>query len=113
LKKILVLISIFIVFVLIYLLSATFFNWFTIAGIGPNLFIIFALFIGLFMGEIYGVTIGAIMGVILDLIISPIIRNKWYRFGNHWFSGRNAYEVVFKRQQNDHNGYSHGNDNCI
>ena len=96
-KKILVIISIFLVFILIYLLSANFFNWFTIAGIRPNLFIIFALFIGLFMGEIYGVTIGAIMGVILDLIISPIIRNKWDSIRPCWIFGRNTYKTIFKR----------------
>ena len=76
-KKVLVIISIFVVFIIIYILSANFFDWFTIAGIMPNLFIIFALFLGLFMGEVYGVTISAILGVILDLFMSQIIRSKW------------------------------------
>ena len=96
-KKILVIINIFIVFILIYLLSANFFSWFTIAGVRPNLFIIFALFLGLFLGEIYGVTISAVLGVILDLFMSPIIRNKWNNISNCGILRRMAYKTVFKR----------------
>ena len=44
-KKIAGIIGILIISVVIYLLEANFFNWFTIAEIKPNLFIIFILFI--------------------------------------------------------------------
>ena len=94
-KKVLVIISIFIVFVLIYLLSANFFNWFTIADVRPNLFIIFVLFIGLFMGTVYGVTFGAAMGILIDLIISPVIRNKWNKFSNCGALRGSSYKNVF------------------
>lgn len=77
-KKVLTIITIFIVFILIYFLQANFFSWFTISGVKPNLFIILVLFIGLFMKEIYGATIGALLGVLLDLFIGKSIRNKWY-----------------------------------
>ena len=50
-KKTLTIIILCIVFVLIYLLQINLFNWFTIAGIKPNLFIILALFIGLYSGR--------------------------------------------------------------
>jgi rod shape-determining protein MreD len=72
-KKILIILSILIAYVVIYFVQANFFSWFTIAGIKPNLFIIFILFIGLFMGEIYGVVFGAIFGTVLDLFTSQII----------------------------------------
>ena len=89
-KKFLTILIILIVFILIYLLQTNFFNWFTIAGIKPNLFIIFALFLGLFMGEIYGGIIGAILGVLLDLFIGNAIRNKWNCANNSRFSRRKA-----------------------
>lgn len=66
-KKILSLIIIFITFILIYFLQSNFFSWFNIAGVKPNLFIIFILFIGIFLGKIYGASIGIIFGLLLDL----------------------------------------------
>lgn len=46
----------------VYFLQSNFFNWFTIAGVMPNLFVILILFIGLFgsrsMGAFYGIGIG-------------------------------------------------------
>lgn len=48
-KKTLTIISIILVFFLIYFLQANFFTWFNIAGIMPNLYVILVLFIGLFM----------------------------------------------------------------
>jgi len=53
----------------IYFLQANFFSWFTIAGVMPNLFIVFILFIGLFGSRTMGTIYGIILGLILDLII--------------------------------------------
>ena len=55
--------------ILIYILQANFFNWFSIAGIMPNLFIIFILFIGLFGSKAMGTIYGLVIGLLLDLII--------------------------------------------
>ena len=55
---------------IVYYLQANFFNWFTISGIMPNLFIILVLFIGLFSNKIMGIVYGLIIGVILDLLLS-------------------------------------------
>lgn len=49
-KKIVTISLLFITFIVIYFLQLNFFNWFTIAGVRPNLFIIFVLFIGLYAG---------------------------------------------------------------
>lgn len=80
-KKILIITGIFISFLLIYFLQINFFNWYNIAGIQPNLFIILALFIGLYMGKIYGLTIGLILGFLLDLFISKMIGVNFLSLG--------------------------------
>ena len=58
---------------IIYFLQANFFNWFTISGIMPSLFVIFVLFIGLFSNRITGVVYGVVIGGILDLVIGTQI----------------------------------------
>lgn len=58
---------------IIYFLQANFFNWFTISGVMPSLFVIFVLFIGLFSNRITGVIYGVIIGAILDLLIGTQI----------------------------------------
>ena len=68
-KKALSFILIFITFLIIYFLQSNFFSWFTIAGIKPNLFIIFVLFISLFAGIKVGTASGIIFGLFLDIII--------------------------------------------
>ena len=50
-KNTLIVISAIFVFLISYLLQANFFNWFNIAGITPNLFVILVLFLGLFGGK--------------------------------------------------------------
>jgi len=62
-------IILFIVFLIIYFLEANFFSWFNLAGINPNLFIIFVLFIGLFAGRKTGLTFGILIGICIDLFI--------------------------------------------
>ena len=89
-KKTITIICIFLVFILIYFIQTNFFSWFTIAGVKPNLFIIFALFLGLFMGQTYGAIIGSILGIILDLFIGKIVRNKWNSIRISWIYGRGS-----------------------
>lgn len=70
-KKVIINIILIILAFVVYLLQANFFSWFTIAGIKPNLFVIFILFIGLFGNKIMGIIYGAASGIILDLLICP------------------------------------------
>lgn len=72
-KKILANLLLIIAFFIIYFLQADFFSWFTIAGIKPNLFIIFTLFIGLFAGKKLGIILGIIIGLLLDLLIGRTV----------------------------------------
>lgn len=72
-KKALVITVLFFVFLTLCFLQTNLFSWYNIAGIKPNLFIIFILFIGLFLGKIYGLTLGTIFGLVLDLIIGKRI----------------------------------------
>lgn len=58
---------------ILYFLQSNFFNWFTISGVMPNLFVIYILFIGLFSNRITGVIYGVIIGAILDLTIGTQI----------------------------------------
>jgi len=62
-------IILFVVFLIIYFLEANFFNWFNLAGIKPNLFIIFILFVGLFAGRKVALTTGILIGIFIDLFI--------------------------------------------
>ena len=68
-KKVLINIFLIITFLVIYFLSSNFFNWFKIAGVMPNLFVIFVLFLGLYSGKATGITYGIITGLLLDLFI--------------------------------------------
>ena len=68
-KSIIVTILYLIIFLIIYILQANFFTWFTIAKVQPNLFVLLALFIGLFTGRYIGTSTGVIMGLLLDLFI--------------------------------------------
>lgn len=63
----------FIAFLIIYILQANFFTWFTIAGIKPNLFVIFIAFLGLFGGKYMGIICGVIVGLLLDIFIGKSV----------------------------------------
>ena len=69
LKKTIIHISLILTAMLLYVLQANFFSWFTIAGIMPNLFVIFVLFIGLFSGRTMGTIYGLVIGMLWDLVI--------------------------------------------
>ena len=68
-KKVLINVLLFITFIIIYILHSNLFSWFKIAGVMPNLFVIFILFIGLYSNRITGITYGIIIGLLLDLFI--------------------------------------------
>lgn len=72
-KRTLVITVFFIVFLIIYFLQANFFSWYNIAGIKPNLFIVFELFIGLFLGKNVGFSSGIMFGICLDFFIGKRI----------------------------------------
>ena len=80
-KKVLIGFLLFVAFFIIYFLQSNFFNWFTIGGIKPNLFVILALFVGLFAGRIRGILFGAIFGILLDFFIGRNIRSYSYSIG--------------------------------
>lgn len=72
-KNVIIIITTIFIFLILYFLQINFFNWFTIKGISPNLFVILVLFLGLFGGKRVGVPIGILFGIILDLFASKKI----------------------------------------
>lgn len=68
-KKGIINISLILTAILIYLLQSNFFSWFNIAGVMPNLFVIFILFIGLFGNRTMGTIYGLVIGLLLDFVI--------------------------------------------
>lgn len=67
-KKFLINLTLVLIGFLIYFLQSNFFSWFTIAGVKPNIFIIYILFIGLFGNRSMGIIYASITGIFLDLI---------------------------------------------
>lgn len=81
LKKVVAVIWLIMAFLIIYFLQANFFTWFTIAGVKPNLFIIYILFIGLFAGKKLGLILGIIFGLFIDIVIGRQIGISCVMFG--------------------------------
>lgn len=81
LKKVVAVILVIVAFLIIYFLQANFFTWFTIAGVKPNLFIIYILFIGLFAGKKLGLILGIIFGLFIDIVIGRQIGISCVMFG--------------------------------
>ena len=59
-RKFSIIVILMLVFFLIYFLQVNIFSAFTIAGIKPNLFVIYILFIGLFANHFAGISFGVI-----------------------------------------------------
>lgn len=72
-RKSVIVIGLIIAFFIIFFLQVNIFNVFTIAGVRPNLFVIYILFIGLFANQVTGISFGVICGLILDLIYGKTI----------------------------------------
>lgn len=68
-------------FLIIYFLQVNFFNWFTIAGVKPNIFIVFILFISLYAGNKVGIPFGIISGLFLDIILGKNLGTYAIMFG--------------------------------
>ena len=68
-KKTIAIICLALTFFLIYFLQSNFFVWFNIAGIMPNLYIIFILFIGLFAKKKIGLIFGLCSGLYIDILL--------------------------------------------
>ncbi len=67
-KKVVINLILILIAFIIYFLQSNFFNWFTIAKVMPNLFVVFVLFVGLFTNKFLGAIYGATIGVILDIL---------------------------------------------
>lgn len=72
-KKVTIILSIVVIYFCIYFLQVNFFNWFTIFGIQPNLFVLLALFIGIFMNGKIGAIFGFFIGLYTDFLFSEVI----------------------------------------
>ncbi|MBQ7411094.1 MAG: rod shape-determining protein MreD [Clostridia bacterium] len=72
-RKILTVICLILVFFLIYFLQVNIFSTFTIAGIKPNLFVIYVLFIGLFASQLVGISFGVVIGLLIDFLYGKTI----------------------------------------
>ena len=72
-RKILTIVGLIIVFLLIYFLQVNIFASYTIAGIKPNLFVIYMLFIGLFANQALGISLGVLFGLVLDFLYGKAI----------------------------------------
>lgn len=96
-KKAIIIFFIFIIYFLLYFLQVNFFNWFTIAGIKPNLFVLLALFIGLFMDGKMGAILGFILGLYTDFLFSNTIGVSAILLGVVGFCG----EILDKKFSKD------------
>lgn len=96
-KKAIIIFFIFIIYFLLYFLQVNFFNWFTIAGIKPNLFVLLALFIGLFMDGKVGAILGFILGLYTDFLFSNTIGVSAILLGVVGFCG----EILDKKFSKD------------
>lgn len=86
-KKVLINVILVAVFFFIYLLQTNFFSWFNIAGVKPNLFVLYVLFIGLFAGKRPGIIYGVLIGLILDLLTSQSLGTTSIMLGLIGFLG--------------------------
>ena len=86
-KKTITIFALSITFMIIYFLHINFFNYFTIAGVKPNLFVILVLFIGLYAGKRMGTAFGIGIGLIIDSVGSSVIGGSAVALGLVGFLG--------------------------
>lgn len=72
-KKFLIGVLFYFVFLIFYLLQTNLFSWFTIAGISPNIFIILILFLGLYTDNKFSIILSLLIGVTLDLVVGKTL----------------------------------------
>ena len=86
-KKTLVIFLLILVFFVLFFLQSNFFTWFHIAGIMPNLFIVFVLWIGLFAGRTTGSLMGMLFGLLLDIFLGTKVGMTGILLGIIGFAG--------------------------
>ena len=72
-KKFVIGVITYFIFIILYFIQANFFSWFTIAGISPNIFVIYILFLGLFTDNKFSLIMALITGITLDLVIGKTL----------------------------------------
>lgn len=72
-RKSAIVIILILVFFILFFLQVNLFSSFTIAGISPNLFVIYVLFVALFSNQFLGISFGVIFGLILDFVYGRVI----------------------------------------
>ncbi len=72
-RKSAIVVILIIVFFILFFLQVNLFSSFTIAGISPNLFVIYVLFVALFSNQFLGISLGVIFGLILDFVYGRVI----------------------------------------
>ena len=72
-RKTVIALGLILIFFIVFFLQANIFSSFTIAGITPNLFVIYVLFIGLFANQFFGISLGVLFGLILDFVYGKVI----------------------------------------
>lgn len=72
-RKSAIVIVLILVFFILFFLQVNLFSSFTIAGISPNLFVIYVLFVALFSNQFLGISLGVIFGLILDFVYGRVI----------------------------------------
>lgn len=72
-KKFIIGVITYFIFIILYFIQSNFFRWFTIAGISPNIFVIYILFLGLFTNNKFSLIMALLTGVTLDLVIGKTL----------------------------------------
>lgn len=72
-RKTAIAIGLILLFFVVFFLQINVFSSFTIAGISPNLIVMYVLFIGLFANQFFGISLGVLFGLILDFVYGKVI----------------------------------------
>lgn len=72
-KKFIIGVITYFIFIILYFIQSNFFGWFTIAEISPNIFVIYILFLGLFTNNKFSLIMALLTGVTLDLVIGKTL----------------------------------------
>ena len=72
-KKFLIILALILQGLIIYFLEVNFFSYLTIAGVKPNLLVIYILCIGLFANAYVGLGMGVFFGLLLDLLFGKVV----------------------------------------
>ena len=96
-KKTFINIALIISFFIVFIIQVNLFSSMKIAGVMPNLFIIYILFIGLYLNKTAGVTYGIICGILLDFFIGKKVGISAIMLGVVGFIG-GAFDKNFSKE---------------